>query len=478
MARKDYFVLESFIDFLSARLDGFSSCSPKVKFHLADLAFKIEQKRFRHNTYDGYGSLPYQDITRKLGRNYLSLNESLGFFEFTADWSKKEKRTRGVRLSAKVKALKQEFLEGDPILSELVDETGKRLRTLPNNGLAQVSVTNRKNTAIKASIPVNHAALTRLRKTIRSAGKDAGIDADYLIQSINEIKHYSSTKVASKHRLIQRYHESKAGRLYASGVNLQNAPKLVKNAALSGCWEHDFENCHYSLFAQLATRVGIHCTAIEHYLGNKKAVREAIADDVGISAKDAKVCLLALMYGAQETCWHNAAIPSLIGDKARDLYQHPFFAKFSEEIAQSRKQIIRQWPVQSQRAIINAMGKRISKKEDERFIMAHIQQGLEARMLHIAIKHINEQHGNDELILLQHDGFSTLSNIDTQPIVSQIATELELSMQITSKMHRIGWSRTDRQGEETDRKNTRLVLTCKKEEKNRCSPRVTRRAAF
>lgn len=194
-------------------------------------------------------------------------------------------------------------MKSDPVLSELICETGKRLRTLPDNGLANVGITNRKNTRIKAVIPVNHRALNRLIKQLKSADKDAGLDVDYLLDSARTIKHYSSTKVAGKNRLIQRYHESKAGRLYASGVNLQNVPKLIKHAALSGCWEHDFENCHYSIFLQLAARIGIQCTAIQHYIDHKNAFRAAIAEDVGISAKQVKICLLALMYGARESTW-------------------------------------------------------------------------------------------------------------------------------------------------------------------------------
>ena len=168
---------------------------------------------------------------------------------------------------------------------------------------------------------------------------------------------------------------------------------------------------------------------------------------------------------ARESTWHEAAIPQMIGDKAETLYQHPFFSKFSEEISQSRMQIIKQWPNQSQRSIINAMGKPISKKEDDRFIMAHIQQGLEARMLHIAI----EYYG-DQIVLLQHDGFSTLTKIDCNPIILQIANELNLAMQITSNMHRIQWIGRNKQ----DRKNTRQVLTNTKSRKNLCKPIHTR----
>jgi len=105
-------VLKSFLDFLRTHLDGFSQCSHKVQFHLADLAFQVGKKRYRHNRHEGYAFLPYQDIHRKLGRNFLkTTNKTLDFFETIEDWSKKEKSTRGIRLSPKLSVLKAEFLE-------------------------------------------------------------------------------------------------------------------------------------------------------------------------------------------------------------------------------------------------------------------------------------------------------------------------------------------------------------------------------
>ena len=465
MAKRDRVVLESFVDFLCAHLANFSTKPENIQFHFADLAFRLEQKRFRHNKFDGYAFLPYQEIYSKFGRNFLIINESIDFFIITQNWSKQNKHTRGIKLSLQVSGLKTAFLESDPLLSELICETGKRLRTLPSNGLADVSITNRKNTYLKAVVPINHRALNRLINQLKGIDKDIGLDVTYLLDAARTIKHYSSTKLAGKNNLIQRYHESKAGRLYASGVNLQNAPKLVKNAALSGCWEHDFENCHYAIFQQLATNVGQHCTAMQHYTDNKTAVRAAIADDVGITIKQVKICLLALMYGARESTWHEAAMPQIIGNKAEELYQHPFFATFSEEINKSRKQIISLWPNQNQRSIINAMGKPISKKDNGRFIMAHLQQGIEARMLHIAVSHFN-----DEILLLQHDGFSTLTKIDCSPVISQISNDLNLTMQITSKMHQIQIP-IKQKGEQ---EHTRQVLTNTETEENAYNPLLSR----
>ncbi len=461
MAKRDRVVLESFVDFLCAHLANFSTLPKNIQFHFADLAFRLEQKRFRHNKFDGYAFLPFQEIYSKFGRKFLTINESLGFFSITKNWSKKDKHTRGVKLSAQVSKIKTYFLRSDPLLSELICETGKRLRTLPSNGLADISITNRKNTYLKAVIPINHRAINRLIKQLKAVDLDIGLDVAYLLNAARTIKHYSSTKLAGENNLIQRYHESKAGRLYASGVNLQNAPKLIKNAALSGCWEHDFDNCHYAIFLQLAARTGQTCTAMQHYIANKTAVRAAIADDVGITIKQVKICLLALMYGARESTWHDAAISQIIGSKAQELYQHPFFAKFSEEINKSRKQIISLWPNQNQRSIINAMGKPISKKDNDRFIMAHIQQGLEARMLHISISHCH-----DQILLLQHDGFSTLSKIDCSTIICQISEVLGFDMQITSKMHQVQITDIKKVGQ----KNTMQVLTNTETKENAYNP--------
>ncbi len=349
------------------------------------------------------------------------------------------------------------------MLSELIDEAGRRIKTLPDNGLKDVNTTNRKNTKIKSAVPVNARVLKRLIKTLASIQKDAGIDVDDILTKTRIISKYSWTKLAGKNRLIMRYHESNSGRLYASGENLQNAHRLIKDAALSGCWEYDFENCHFVIFMHLAARIGIQCPAIQHYIANKKAVRAAIAEDVGITSDDAKTCLLALMYGAQATTWHDAAIPQLIGDKAERLYQHTLFHQIKVEIIQTRQEIIRQWPDTTRQSVINAMGKKIKKTDKPKFIMAHIQQGIEAKMLHIAIDEV----GENQIVLLQHDGFSTRSRIDTQPIIDRIETETGIKINIKTRQHRVGWK-------EEERKNKKGLLTCTNEEKNLYRPRQLR----
>ena len=431
MAKLENDVLETFYTFLEESVRGFKKLPTKKKYHICKLAFTVDQKRNQSRYFEGYGYLHYKQLYAKFGRDFKENN--LGLFNFTHKWSKVNEYTRGVKCSNRMKALKSEFFQQDPVMSELINENGQKLKTIPPAIKTEVNITNQKNTVIKARTPVNHAGANRLLKRLYDRKKliDDPVIQE-LIDMVRTYKHYSYTRVGGERTLIQRYSYSDAGRLYGKGIHLQNAPKLIKQAFLSGSYDNDIDNCHFQIFQQLAAKVDVICTGISHYLANKSGVRQAIADDVGISVKQVKTALLALMYGARQTLWHDAAIPKMIGDKTPALYENPFFNKFNVEIENAREAIISNWDNTTQRSIINSMGKPISKKKNSRFIMAHIQQGIEAKILHIAL----ELFG-DNILLLQHDGFSTQNRIDTDLIITRVSEELGFNMTYTTTQNRI-----------------------------------------
>ena len=102
-------------------------------------------------------------------------------------------------------------------------------------------------------------------------------------------------------------------------MTLQNCQREVKRAALSGCWEYDFENAHWSLLRQMINSIEQHTKktiplpAVDAYLADKSGYRQTIARDVAISEKDAKTCIIALIYGAALTDDPARAIPKEIG---------------------------------------------------------------------------------------------------------------------------------------------------------------------
>jgi hypothetical protein len=72
------------------------------------------------------------------------------------------------------------------------------------------------------AVPINHRTLTQFIKRLLS-DKEADSDVNnHLLENALTILHYSSTQLAEPNQLIQSYHESDAGRLYAFGVNLSN----------------------------------------------------------------------------------------------------------------------------------------------------------------------------------------------------------------------------------------------------------------
>lgn len=448
MARDDY-VLEALIKALQRKVSGFKKEPQEIQHHLANLIWDSNLKRRRHKVYDGYMAISFQELYSKFGRTgFKEVNERLGLFEVVEQWSKKEKRTKGYKLTGKAQTIKSQFLNANiRRLDDLVGSNGVPLNTPPkavaSKDMDGITASKWKHIKFRSSIKVDEEALIRLRKHLRAVKRDmvAGHWAgdlffkeetqghvDYCLEVISQVVKMANTKTAGKGYVIHRYVESKAGRLYAKKINLQTTPTAVKQAALHGLWEYDFENCHYAIFQQLAAQAGMGCPNIEEYLARKKEVREQIAREVQITEKEAKFALIAIMYGARASHRKTDAIPEAIGDRAKVLYTHPLFAGLMKEIKAGRKEIIKNWPNTGRTTYMNAMGKRIGKKEKAEEILAHLIQGEEARMLHIALDLYPEQ-----IQLLQHDGFATSERIDRRKISNEIKEQTGFDMALSEE---------------------------------------------
>ncbi|MBA7495975.1 hypothetical protein ES702_06571 [subsurface metagenome] len=448
MARDDY-VLEAFIRALRKKVSGFKREPDPTQHYFAKLIWESGLKHREHKTFgDDYMTIGYQELYGKFGRNkFEETNDRLGIFEVTPTWSKKKKYTKGYRLTDKIKGIKSTFLNGNiRRIDKLVGGDGKHIRTPPkavaSKDMKGITASRWRNTKFKSNVPVDIPTLKLLRKGFKAIRKD--MDAghwnlnlfytdetpekvDRCLEVIAQVLRMAHTDAAGFGYVIHRYVESDAGRLYAKNINLQTTPRVVKQAALHGLWEYDFSNCHYAIFHQLAEQAGVKCPNIQHYLAHKSEVRRQIAREVQIINDDAKVCLIAIMYGAMESLWHESAIPETIGSgNAKRLYQHHLFKGLMSEINIGREAILKWWPGKGRTAYKNAMDKYIGKKESQKKILAHLIQGIEAKMLNI-VMHLYP----DKLLLLQHDGFATSIRLDRGQISSQIKKETGFDMQLS-----------------------------------------------
>jgi hypothetical protein len=462
--KRNTFTPELLVKQLAKDVPGFKSETPQVQAALASLVWIGATKLRQHTVHDGYMSFHHTELAAQFGGQFKVINARLGFLEvketwrWSADGKATDVFTKGYRFSPLVWASREAFL-AKPVprmakLSRLLDSTGKGIRT-PPKAVASTDMADAPTTRWRAAndddslslVSVDIEALKHLHRDLakkidtwkRSGHRPSDLlmdypNLDYLValrDKTAQIIRMAHTDVAGLGRVLHRYMESDSGRLYAlGGASLQNAPAVIRQSALSGRWDYDVENCHFAIAAQIAKETGFQCVAIEHYMAHKKAVRAEIANTVGISISQTKTCLLAVMYGARPTTWHENAIPQAIGDKAAALYALPLFSNIATDVKLARAAILKQHKPNSQGGLINAFGKSLkadAHSSEQR--LAHLIQGVEALALRTCI----ERHPG-EIVLLQHDGFTAAKRLDVAAHEQAIQTATGYTLTLEEKL--------------------------------------------
>ena len=469
-------ILESLVNQLAKDVRGFKSEEPQVQAGLAYLVWIGPTKPRQHAVHDGYMSFHHTELATACGSRlkWKAVNARLGFLEEKKatgirNWrfSSKEKEkgskakatgvhTKPYRFSPTVQASRATFMAKKPErnkeLTRLLDANGTGIVTPPKAIASQDSEgarTTRWRGINKAGslslVPVNIDSLKKFGKHI---GKDAdtwkrtgrapqdlfmpypSLDALVELQEkVAQIIHLAHTTMGLG-RILHIYEESDSGRLYAQGgATLCGVPKQFRKAALVGLWDYDVENCHFDIIVQMAERIGVHCDAIKHYLNEKKSVRYEIADAIGISYDEAKTSLLSVMYGAKSEAWYwyKNAIPDNIGtDAARRLNDLPLFANIANEVKRARQAILAHTKLNRQGGLVNAFGKSIkADAHSHEQQLAHLIQGIEAQ----ALEACTELYPN-EIVLLQHDGFTATKQLDVTALKQAIQTATTYTLKL------------------------------------------------
>jgi hypothetical protein len=180
----------------------------------------------------------------------------------------------------------------------------------------------------------------------------------------------------------------------------------------------------------MAARFGYECIAIRQYLATKESTRRAIAEQAEITESQAKTCLIAIMYGARASEWHENAIPEAIGiEAAKRLYLVPQFKAIQKEIGTARNIILEGWARTANGSLTNAFGRAIPGKAKQAEQMAHLIQGVEAKALQAAIKLYP-----DEIVLLQHDGFAATTRLDVLTITDDVLSATGYQMELEEEL--------------------------------------------
>jgi hypothetical protein len=447
MAVKDKLVPEDFINILMRKIRGFKGLSPK---HQSDMAWYIWMhgtwlRKHSNPNWGEYMTIGYKELEESFGREgFSNINGALQIFEVTPNWHKSESQSRGYKLMPDIQQIKDDYLKPrKQSLTRLIAK-GMALKTMPraidSKDVNGVTATAWKNAKILNKTPVNMENLKNLYShmlhlegpTPDMYANPTQAEAHRIRAAAGQLYKSASVDISGKNFVMHRYAESCSGRLYAKNVNLQNGPRLIRQAALEGFYDYDFENCHYTILHQLAERYQAEVPTIKNYLANKSQVREQIGQEVGIDVDQVKMCLLAIMYGAGIVEHRTKdAIPHAIGkEAAKRLRFNPLFSGIREDIKKARGVILSRWPSTSRSTtLVNAMGKRIKKTKNSKQRLAHLLQGIEAQALRAVIEMME-----DNVILLLHDGFVTKAQQDIKAMERRVKEVTGFDMSISGQV--------------------------------------------
>lgn len=468
-------VLGSWINFLRKQLKGFIHLTDRQQLVMARMALDDMQSRFQHNRHDDAMYMPYQNLEKEIGRDgFRVANEKVKMFHISNNWvySGSEKlikgSTRAYILSSEVKLLRDKWLaqlDNNKLDTLFVLKVGSLSPYRPANLNAILSkdMSNKpvlvwgksSGVFISERVRINTAKLiegrSQLERIQKNKQKDLftpseiKTDIQNRIDVINLFLKLSNVDHVGRGYVIQQYVESPAGRLYVINESLQNAPKQVRSLALHGYYDYDIENCHYSIFSQLCSKLGYETKCINEYLSNKSETRQSISDQVGIEVDQTKMALLATIYGANLIDTYYNAIPKEIGrGKARELYKNKIFDGIASEVKKGRDLILESIQPNSKGYITNLAGKikKVIKRNggsihNKKQLLAHLIQGIEAVALRAMVLAIQADQ-NNQVVLLMHDGLACENKTDTTKLEQAIFDATGYKFEVSCE--RITWS--------------------------------------
>ena len=393
-------------------LDQFSAALSSKTTKPRQNAFIVLQcllKTRRH--FEDEEAIPFsKDYARSLKVTTDQVMES-GVFDYIP--SKASKIAAGIRLKPEIKVA----IKPEP--STVVDVVSGIKRRKPQGAINSRDSRGNHSTfrALDISVeqPIDLMALGQLLIDPTATERDKSSAAILIAQSSNG-------------HIIQEYQESRAGRFYGIGQNLQNVTRAARRAATNGCTEIDMQNAHPNIIYQTATAVGLMLPVLGQYVSNPLEFREEVGDMLGIGYKEAKTLLLASTF-LGHPCHSQADIVRRAGGDIDKLKEITLIKKLQQEIRQAYKVMESASPkARGGSHLVNVLGKAISLKEKTSSKLAHLVQGLESQALRAMIIGL-------DVSSLEHDGCSVRNtNVDLDRVRMNIleATGLDLRVEVKS----------------------------------------------
>jgi hypothetical protein len=445
----------SLVDYAIEEMPVLTQYGTAERFNLMRLVYSNASvsKRNQHVNDPDCFIIEARTLEKLLGRDYMNMFDETGLIESKDNYHFNlggKGYTKQRKVSDKGKDLVNKYHDTHTGKTEFLDANMKPTRSPGKNAIKSRDSKNSNAKCkgnIAAMVKVNVTALEALRDAL-NAHKDRILyntqpitptgDTDELekwlgrrIMDVSTLIFQATSNVKFETGFIPlKYTESPTGRIYGDGFHLQNIPREIRHAALKGQYDYDLKNCHYSIFSQLAKSYNMETPHVDHYLANKKEIRVELSELLNVPVEKIKECLLALIYGASVKIEEGNAITHELGaDKATLFVNDARCAGIAADIKRLKPVIIKAHKLDGK--LINALNKTCDKETDE---LAHILQGIEAKMLNIAIGLFGES-----ITLLQHDGFTSPDNsLDIELFKREIFNATGFNMGVSKDIITVG----------------------------------------
>ena len=447
--------------------------------YLVYFARKIYTGYYKHKTWDEHTSISYKTLESWFGRDYHKTTDIL--LEYTEEWSHGDHITRGWKLNDRCKEVFDEYFIREVRQKEtnkLLGLDGRVLKTFPRFGIVKSvnrdGIRLRKEEKMENNInnttSVNFENIQICIDIIREI-KDTGKigkendnkytrpllkiepnDLTEIRNDLTDLRDIADSELLPKGKIYQHYFEVDSGRVYTTGnTSIQQMNNVIRPIVMGGLgyWDYDIENCHFTLMKHIAEYYGYKkMDSIELYLKEKTKIRKRLALLVDEDISIIKQILLSILYGSSQTIRErvgkkkgNAVTELIGGKKQRELNQDAFIDKLYSDIKGLSRFIVDITEREKQKHYYlklhgktilyweNIRHKRLKvldengKRAPNRYILAHILQGLESKILDVIMGEI----GRDIKVLI-HDGFITERFIEHKLLTKVVKDKLDIDV--------------------------------------------------
>jgi hypothetical protein len=233
--------------------------------------------------------------------------------------------------------------------------------------------------------------------------------------------------------LKQRAKDSDFGRLYLTGLNLQNCKKELRHAALGHCYSIDINVCSqaWRVYTAESINPNIMTRHSQDLIKDKLAFRQRVARILGDKHTDrAKQIITAIGFGAdiEASPWPTGndnyklpAIREIINKEEVELLTNSrWFMEFIDEQKTMNKLILEHYLSYNPKDTIPDFVKTKSGAIHRNKIMACLYQQAERTYLEEIVDYVQRRFGAEEILLLVHDAVYIKHSINRVELVSAL----------------------------------------------------------